>query len=789
MLAKVSVDRPWGGGGLGSALVLHLVAAFTTWVALLSWTGLVVAWGRFMGPLVMIAIVVAVSGALLRSLRVSGLLLVVGQLVVLGIVVSMQLTGVPVPIGGAWPGFEAAFQDSWASAQQYAAPVPRGAPPIDPVLIAAGAACMLVVDVVVGTMRRASLAGLPLLAIYIVPPALVGSGVSWVVFVLTAFGFLLMLYMEESWQIARWGRPLAKAPGAVDQDSLDVGAEARRSSALALGAIATALAIVAPTFIPHFGVDLPSGGSSRSGGGQRDIDIPMINMKRDLFQGEDVDLVTVKTDDPNPGYLRISVLNRFSDDRWTPGDRHADGPALGWMPSIQGLDPAVPIKEYQYQVEATDAFRYRWLPTQAPISRIVVEGDWSYDLSTMDVVALDDELTTRGISYSMTSVVPDLSSEAMVASSSVRDLVGGQFTELPPGLPRIVGRLALDVTRDQPTRFQKALALQHFFREDGGFRYVKKPPAGNRDALEDFLDETSPRGRRGFCVHFASAMAVMARAIDIPARVAFGLLKPDRILPDTYVYSAHDLHVWPELYFHGAGWVRFEPTPSSRAGNIPDYTKFPLEPSGTDLPNAVAPSDDSSSPRAPSAAPSPKPPVATARDGVRRGRTAVMAVAVLALLALLVATPRGVRRRRRRRRLSAGPELVWSELRDTIVDLGLGWPAGRSPRETGTYLMQFLGPLTDASARPRPRHGADRSPEAARALERIVSTIELHRYAPPGQTDVLVLRAEGDVVLTSLEAGATRAARRRAEWMPRSLFGLYGDLFRATPTEEPEPGS
>ena len=174
-------------------------------VALLSWTGLAVAWGRFMGPLVTIAIVVAVSGALLRSLQISGLLLVVGQLVVLGVVVSVQLTGAPVPVGGDWPRLEAAFEDSLASARQYAAPVPRSVPPIDPILIAAGAACMLVVDVVVGTMHRAPLAGLLLLAICIVPTALVGSGVSWVVFGMTAVGYLLMLYLQESRQIARGG--------------------------------------------------------------------------------------------------------------------------------------------------------------------------------------------------------------------------------------------------------------------------------------------------------------------------------------------------------------------------------------------------------------------------------------------------------------------------------------------------------------------------------------------------------------------------------------------------------
>ena len=91
---------------------------------------------------------------------------------------------------------------------QYAAPVPRSVPPIDPLLIAGGAACMLLVDIIAGTLRRVPLAGLPLLTIYSIPVSLLGGGVSWIIFTLTTVGFLLMLYLQESRQIARWGRPL-----------------------------------------------------------------------------------------------------------------------------------------------------------------------------------------------------------------------------------------------------------------------------------------------------------------------------------------------------------------------------------------------------------------------------------------------------------------------------------------------------------------------------------------------------------------------------------------------------
>jgi hypothetical protein len=140
-----------------------------------------------------------------------------------------------------------------------------------------------------------------------------------------------------------------------------------------------------------------------------------------------------------------------------------------------------------------------------------------------------------------------------------------------------------------------------------------------------------------------------------------------------------------------------------------------------------------------------------------RWRTAVAAVALLALLAALVVTPRSVRRRRRQRRLGAGPEPVWDELRDTILDLGLGWPSGRSPRETGAHVRRYLGPVTDADD------------HAERALQLIVSAVEQHRYARPGRP-VLAVDLEAGTVLTSVEAGATRGARRRAEWLPRSLL-------------------
>ena len=79
-----------------------------------------------------------------------------------------------------------------------------------------------------------------------------------------------------------------------------------------------------------------------------------------------------------------------------------------------------------------------------------------------------------------------------------------------------------------------------------------------------------PPERKGYCVHFASAMAVMARTLSIPSRVAVGFLPGTQDEQGTWTVSLRDAHAWPELYFEGVGWVRFEPTPPARTQNVGD---------------------------------------------------------------------------------------------------------------------------------------------------------------------------------------------------------------------------
>ena len=144
-----------------------------------------------------------------------------------------------------WATFESAIQ----SAREYAAPVPDEAPSVAPLLISGGMLCGLLVDFFAVTLRRVPVAGLPLLLIYSLPVSALDRSVNWLIFSLSALGFLAMLSLQERDRIGRWGRTLSVDEG----DSLGFGTGTGKRHTLAIGASATALAVFLPGADPDPG--------------------------------------------------------------------------------------------------------------------------------------------------------------------------------------------------------------------------------------------------------------------------------------------------------------------------------------------------------------------------------------------------------------------------------------------------------------------------------------------------------------------------------------------------------
>ncbi len=502
------------------------------------------------------------------------------------------ITGYALPTPTALADLGARWTGALESSRFYSAPVPPSADGVEPLLILGGLACLLLVDLLACSLRRVPLAGLPLLTIYTIPISLTGDGASWWVFAGISGGFVLMLFLQESEHLSRWGRTLGQDNPADDPSGFSVRTGDVRTTAVGIAAGATALALLLPVLIPTLSLSWFEGGFGPGDGDDLRIENPVGDLRRDLQRGADIPVLRITTADPDPEYLRIAVLTRLGNDEWSTGNRTMpqENVAVGEMPPLLGVDQKVIDRsppERSYQVQVDEAFDSIWLPTSQNVSEINAGSRWRYDTSTMDFLAGDDEVSTSGMSYTFSKIDLDLSAAEMAQAPAAVNAAGTEYTALPSDLSPQVRALAREVTEGYTNSYQRAVALQDWFRDTGGFTYSLDVVESNgSDDLVAFLSNEEG-GRKGYCEQFASAMAVMARTLRIPARVAVGFLRPEDLGGNRYEFSAHDMHMWPELYFPGSGWVRFEPTP---AGGPEEVDTFAPAYTEERLPDVVEPS-------------------------------------------------------------------------------------------------------------------------------------------------------------------------------------------------------
>ena len=163
----------------------------------------------------------------------------------------------------------------------------------------------------------------------------------------------------------------------------------------------------------------------------------------------------------------------------------------------------------------------------------------------------------EGQSYTVISSISGADADTLRgAGDDYPDWILDRYLQLPLALPQRVRDLAEEITRDYDNAYDKTTALESYLREIKYNELIEAPPEG-RDGVDYFLFDT----HEGYCDYYASAMAVMARAVGIPARVAAGYSQGEHN-PDTGAYRVKEknAHAWVEVYFPRYGWVEFEPT-------------------------------------------------------------------------------------------------------------------------------------------------------------------------------------------------------------------------------------
>ncbi len=162
----------------------------------------------------------------------------------------------------------------------------------------------------------------------------------------------------------------------------------------------------------------------------------------------------------------------------------------------------------------------------------------------------------RGIRYDV-FLSPDLTP----AFQHLRPSERPRYLQLPPELPQRIHRLAASWVDGIKGDYQRARAIESRLRSS--FEYDLSSPSGSAEQpLDHFLFES----KRGHCEYYSTAMAVMLRVIDIPARNVTGFVGGTyNKYGEFYAVRQGDAHSWIEAYVAGRGWLTFDPTPPGAA--------------------------------------------------------------------------------------------------------------------------------------------------------------------------------------------------------------------------------
>ncbi|MGV9631153.1 transglutaminase TgpA family protein [Streptomyces sp. NPDC003487] len=683
---------------------------------------------------------------------------------------------------------------------RYAIPAPLESDGIRLMLVGGVLVIGLLVDTLAVTYRSAAPAGLPLLALYSVAAGLYDGGMDWLWFLVAAAGYLMLLLAEGRERLSQWGRVFGGTPR---DPGMPDGPPAPVRTGRRIGAVALGIALVVPMLpLPAIQGGLLGGarggvGAGTGGGGTISAVNPLVSLRDSLNQDEDRTVMVLRTnsDDISDLYLRIVSLDDFDGTTWKPAKRHITA-VPDEFPTPAGLGADVRRAQVTTRISAADWYAQDWLPMPYPPSGVSVGGKWRYEPVGMTLVG-DHGQTTRGETYEVRSLDVRPTAEQLASAPRSPERIRQEYTKVPGSLPAVVARTARQITRDATSDYGRAVALQDYFAVTGGFQYDTQVEVGSGpDAIATFL-----RDKQGFCVHFSFAMAAMARTLGIPARVAVGFAPGSVQADGSVAVGLKDAHAWPELYFEGVGWTRFEPTPSR--GTTPTYTR-PDSP-GNNLPDV--PQATRSAGAAPSAAPSASTscsaqakkldecaaavPLNPARG--EGGSTPWWALATWSLLGLAVVIvlllPMLWRVRRRAVRLASaqhapgGPEpsgegraggtgaveagtgtgqlagqqaaghvlAVWRELTDTAWDYGIPPDDALTPRRAAARIVR-LGELDES---------------AAASVHRVAGAVEQVLYAPRPRAEA-GLADDVRRLRSALRARAGRRTRLRALIAPRS---------------------
>ncbi|WP_271394843.1 DUF3488 and transglutaminase-like domain-containing protein [Neomicrococcus lactis] len=536
---------------------------------------------------------------------------------------------------------------------------------------------------------------------------------------------------------------------------------------------------------------------------------PVLNLGANLSQPLALDSIYYYTNSEKPVYLRTAVVSDLADSRWAPSDideeRLALDPGGTFLPQQRVSRSEEPSESGDTKIVEIHTGNYNspWLPIPQNASNISgISNAWGWNPTTSTIFTRENAQSSD-LNYQVATKTPAMDANEMssiVQSERLENYVlERRFPDETQSSDSAVVRSTFEtalseakISADTADKFSVAVALQNFLRSTR-FTYSEQTPLeqgydGNGlSVVEEFL-----RVGAGYCIHYSSAMALMAREAGIPSRIVVGY-SPGRSTGNSvnrngieareYAVSARNAHAWPELYFEGLGWIPFEPTPGR--GTTPDYApEASAAAASTSTSESVLTQSVPTTESVASSTVSEVPPVDAAPGTGSSGlvhqpafRVVLAALGALLVVALLLLIPFFIRSSRRSRsaRILNDPNTdaseraltAWRELTDTAKDFG--YPMRRE--ESAAAFTQRLGVALQADGEPS---SSSRPYDAAAPLQRLRTAFEVARYARSGSVlDDFDASKDIDSLKSVFMDRADSRTRFRAKFWPPSVLGAF----------------
>lgn len=416
-----------------------------------------------------------------------------------------------------------------------------------------------------------------------------------------------------------------------------------------------------------------------------DTTTPLSGIKRQLLQEDQGRLFTVRLtgESATADRIRTTALEQFDGAVWTSADEFMlAGHEL--TPDPEG-DGARPVSAEVVVDQLTGPY----LPVIGWPAEINIASDAAVGFCNASGVLMSASPLT-GLNYRFDAALSPRDDTGLRRALPSSTKKYRRYTALPDDTPTRLGELARELTKQEQTAYGQLTSLEKYLRT---LPYsLETAPGHSYAAINRLLAGTDAHDTEGYAEQHASAFAVLARALDLPSRVAIGYRLHDS-KDGTFTVTPRDAHAWAEVHFDGYGWVAFEPT---------DFTAEPLDQRSAPDTDAPGPPELEPPPTIPAG-----PPQAWqgggqpgADIGALIRKTALITVIVLLLLGpVAVTTIVAEKHRRRWRRRRGGTPTArvlgaWQETVDRLVERGLRLP----PTWTANEVAADAAGLSDVVA-------------------------------------------------------------------------------------------